>query len=547
MQTMNAIIGAGRWFCPFVLGCMILALWYSSIFTGVMPVTHSAVVSQLQRFIEGIDQAPKPMGSNEIEDQLNDPLATALLRKGILPSNVDELVGALNRSGGTTDDQKSYFISESGKIEDGQGTGTLSRKFRMVITWPKNNPTVLISSPAGDRQGFIEMQSWDDKKKAINFYRRTSTGQWLWKGDGGNAFAAGSRGKGCFQCHINGVPVMKELRRPWNNWHSQIANIPREAIPDDEIRRSKFFVIKSNAEELENTVKGWISKATSFRIAGLMRGLAITDAPFLLRSLFETTTINLASSPDRSQQQTPSVHLPQTFFLNFDVFGLPELLSDKVPTGFDPQVKRQFYTATLNGFDFRLEDKKGGNFMLKGDTFFAFFVPVASEEDTRIIQQLIAQNIITSHFALSVLMVDFPNPIFSPARKQLLQYVPNIGRITRGRSDLSERTAQAILEVAKRPSLDSPEKQFAANWSMKPEQLLNQSRQHISQYLNAVIQRLGSQGAMDDYTRLAESRRRQFAATFKQLNEFPLLLPKTNIPAEARLRMNADGTVSPQT
>jgi hypothetical protein len=42
---------------------------------------------------------------------------------------------------------------------------------------------------------------------------------------------------------------------------------------------------------------------------------------------------------------------------------------------------------------------------------------------------------------------------------------------------------------------------------------------------------------------LAEARRRQFA-TVSALNEFPLLLPKTNIPSLA-VQMHADGTVRP--
>src|SRR2546426_3428288 len=141
-------------------------------------------------------------------------------------------------------------------------------------------------------------------------------------------------------------------------------------------------------------------------------------------------------------------------------------------------------------------------------------------------------------------MVDFQTQIFSPVRSRLLQYAPATGHVQNGRSDLAERTAQAIVQAAPTQPVESPERQFAALWNLSPNQLQKEAEKRIKHYLDAVQTRLKTQAGLDDYTRLAEARRQQFAMTFRTLNEFPLLLPKTNIPPTA-LQMHADGTVSP--
>ena len=45
-----------------------------------------------------------------------------------------------------------------------------------------------MSTPAGDRSDFIELMSWDESKKAFNFYRRPRAPSWDWKGDTNAAF-----------------------------------------------------------------------------------------------------------------------------------------------------------------------------------------------------------------------------------------------------------------------------------------------------------------------------------------------------------------------
>jgi hypothetical protein len=89
---------------------------------------------------------------------------------------------------------------------------------------------------------------------------------------------------------------------------------------------------------------------------------------------------------------------------------------------------------------------------------------------------------------------------------------------------------------------ESPERQFLANWGLADADWEATFEARIESYLDAVRARLAAPGGFDRYVELAESRRRRFARL--PLNEFELLLPETNIPANAPLlRMDADGDV----
>lgn len=140
--------------------------------------------------------------------------------------------------------------------------------------------------------------------------------------------------------------------------------------------------------------------------------------------------------------------------------------------------------------------------------------------------------------------MDFPNPVYSAARGHLFKYVPRTGHVQDGRSDLSDKIAQAIMVAAPSTPDDSPERQFLANWNQAPDALRADGEKRIQAYQNAVLARLKHQDGVNDYTRLAESRRNRFAKT--SLNEFPLLLPKTNLTAGADLQMLPNGSVRQQ-
>ncbi|HEX2301858.1 MAG TPA: hypothetical protein VHH34_25690, partial [Pseudonocardiaceae bacterium] len=88
----------------------------------------------------------------------------------------------------------------------------------------------------------------------------------------------------------------------------------------------------------------------------------------------------------------------------------------------------------------------------------------------------------------------------------------------------------------------SPEAEFAELWSVPQDSWATEFAARLTGYLTAVSDRVTSAEGFDSYVRLAESRRRRFATT--SLNEFPLLLPRTDLPGDMPpLQMKPDGTV----
>src|SRR5260370_11161479 len=230
-----------------------------SFFTAVNPVAaQSPDNPRILRFLEGVDGDTKLMEPADVA-QLNDPWAVLILRENVFPKYIQSALAALDPAPGATgySKQLSFFVSESGLLPL---DATVVREFRMVVTRAQptdGSPAILMSAPAGEREGFIELMSWDPTKKAFNFYRRPKGTDWVWRGDTRDAFRSASAGKGCFECHVHGAPIMKEMRAPWNNWNSQSARIPPEAIPSKEIRESTLFTNKRTPELLEPIIRAW--------------------------------------------------------------------------------------------------------------------------------------------------------------------------------------------------------------------------------------------------------------------------------------------------
>ena len=256
-----------------------------------------------------------------------------------------------------------------------------------------------------------------------------------------------------------------------------------------------------------------------------------------MRHLFETTTANLVTSSDASKAGTLTVALPTSFFLNNDV--LFDVLAVDPPGDFQGmKVTRLIYQSNLDKYAFKL---LSGKFQQLGDTFFGYLVPEASFEDINALEHLIAKRLITQKFAACVMMIDFPNPVFSPIRQVLSKYVPTAGAV---QADLSAPIIAAIMQAAAALPVESAEGQFVANWKLPDDQWKNVFAGRIRDYLAAANTKLTAKRDFDAYVELAESRRRQFATL--PLDEFDLLLPVTSIPHGPSLRMNADGSVGPR-
>jgi hypothetical protein len=494
--------------------------------------------SSVYRFVMGVDSEPTVMSQSQL-DRLADPMGL-LLRQGRFPLTVQDLLAEIDTAG-TLPLQRSYLVSEAGQIPLAQG-GSLQRDLRFAVTRAQaTNVDLLISTSAiGDPAAtFLQVMGWDDAAGQFNYYMRLDR-SWVWAGNSYSALAPESRGQGCFDSHVNGSMVMKELKQPWLHWQSMNATIL--LAPDDPLRRHPLYRALSGAEDLEHTVRAGVSRWTAARLKhAVTPDGRVTDLDRLLRQLCTTTTVNLASSATASSTvvRTPAkpLTLPLGFWLNAD-----SLLDDLgIPARFLPlSVEGQRYLDSLTRYEFALVE---GEFHQPGDAFFAFAVPEAAFEDIEVINQLVRRKIISAQFAASVLMVDFPNPVFSPARGTLLDYVPPAATVDPAGGGVSQHIAELIMQAADGLGPDSPEVRFTDHWRLPDAEWRDVFAERIQGYITAVTVRIGTIQGFDDYVRLAESRRREFKS--RQLNEFTLTLPVTNIPSDAPLlQMNQDGTIS---
>lgn len=493
----------------------------------------------LYRFVVGVDRRPAPMDASAI-GALGDPFAVVLLRRGLFPLTVGEALVGLDAAGALPD-QRSYLIGEAGQIPPEAG---LERDFRLVVVRGQRpgQADLLISTGAvGDpAAAFLQIAAWDDAAGLFNYFMRVDR-TWVWAGDSYSALRPGSRGQGCFDSHVNGSVVMKELKSPWMNWQSMKATIL--LARDDPLRTNPLYASLLGAEDLELIVRAAVARWTTARLERVAAGGRIEHTDRLLRQLCTTTTVNLASTDveSRSVAADPStiLTLPLGFWLNADaLLDVLEIPADAVP----PTVAGELYLKSLVTHGFRLVER---DFVQEGDTFFAFVVPEAALEDNEVVGQMIARGILTARFAASVLMVDFPNPVFSPARAHLLRYVGRSMALDPAGGGLSDQIADAITEAAEATPAGSPERAFAANWALPEAEWADMFAARIQRYLEAVGRRIATPEGFDDYVRLAESRRREFAGM--RLNEFSLTLPMTTIPADAPLlEMAEDGTVRPK-
>lgn len=501
------------------------------------PASRALLPATLYRFVAGVDSDFVVMPSSEM-GVLNDPMAS-LLKSGRFPLTAEALLAELDATN-VLPKQSSFLISEAGQISP-ETFPTLPRDMRLVVVRGNSAEADLVISTGGVGERdkvFLQVVGWDEPAGCFNFYMRLAAA-WVFAGNSFHALTAPSRGEGCFDSHVNGGLVMKEMKQPWLNWDSMNATIL--LADDDPLRTNPIYLSRSGAEALEPVVRGGISRWTRSRIKrSVTPDRKITDADLLLRPLCATTTVNLTSSATASKSAAghpgTAFPLPLGFWLNADLL----LDSLEIPADFDlPAATGQLYADALARYDFAVVQ---GDFRLPGDAFFAFVVPEASFEDTDVVDQLLRNGIITPHLAASILMVDFPNPVFSERRAALLPYMPARATLSGPAGGLSEQIAEAVSRGRAVNGAGSPEAEFISNWEIDESQWRNVFALRLQSYMAAVSTRVRSDSGFDDYVRLAESRRREFREM--RLNEFTLSLPVTNIPSDApRLKMSADGTI----
>ena len=490
------------------------------------------------------------MTDSDIDQLLQDSFAQLLLRRGTFPLTLRDLLNALDAVKEEAEglpEQKTFIVGDGGQIPWSPETEAVNRLLRFTVVRLRGSDARLMvsaSTSLDSSDQFLQVIAWDAVNNFFNFYERRG-GTWIWAGNSLCALQPESRGQGPFDSHVNGSMVMKELRAPWSNWHTMRASIQDNVLaPTDPLRNEPLFKNRISAHELEvGVVKPGIDRWTRARLAkAIANDGTISEVKSFLRQILETTSVNLASSDMQSAQVTENTALilPNTFFLNVDA------LLDNV--GLEPdispiRVPGKLYLDALRRYDFVLTD---GVFRQPGDTFFAFLIPEPAFEDIHVLALLLERKVISARFAACLLMIDFQNPISSQRRRKLMAYVPDKARAVTAANvsdDVAQQFVAAIEAIEATLPAESSEREFLANWRL-PEDVWQQTfASRIEDYFANLQQLAATDAGFDGWTRLAESRRREFRK--RPLAEFRLTTPTTNIPADApTLSMNIDGTVS---
>jgi hypothetical protein len=527
------------------------------------------------RFIAGVDPCLQSLSAADLA-QLQDPFAVNVLQKGVgqpdlWPSSVEKIVSLV--SAVAEFNQQSYMLGEGSQITANVASRDASRDLRYVITWgPGSSPSVFLSAaPTGTHPGlparFLQVIGYDQKKNVFNYYQYVSnddvatlgegaTRTWVWSGDSTWSRSRLSAGQGCFSCHINGALNMKELVTPWNNWNSPRVSISAGNIPAA-VATDPLYAGLNGADALQANFQGLQSHYTQLLIASLIKNGTISDVPALLNRLINTTTVNFLSSTAKPVEPTTDVQVPADFFIFHSALTMPQInLSYTVPA---LTITRSMHDAYVSQHKFALQQISGDDGTLvyqePGTNYFAFFVPVPAFEDTVAIRELINQKVIDANFAASVLLVDFPNPVFSAQRTSLMKYaeqIPTAKVLASGSPNANGVPAQFIALVTAAANSQPPCNASALASCTSEQQFLHFAGQsnwqqlaldQINPYVAAIGQRIGTEDGATDYLAMSVSRQSQFgnAPGIRNLNEFSLLFPCSNLNFTACKRMNVSG------
>jgi hypothetical protein len=499
----------------------------------------------LHRFIVGVDQEPEQMSRAEVR-ALGDPFALLLLAKGKFPRTAEALVDGVRRAvpkGNALRTFRTFVVGEGSQLPATQETARVNRTIRFIATVGRgpNGPDLFLSVGDPTDTSGIEVMAWNRRRGGFNYYRSTGDPtMWMFAGNSRDALRGASRGNGPFESHPSGALLMKELKLPWQNWHSPQASIPVTAFArNDPRRRHEWFTKRDpgGAYILEfDGARPAITRWAHRRFIELRRrGGRIPDPRLVMEQILDTPTVNMVTSfrESRAIRDRDAVDLPATFFVDSD--ALSNLLGLEFPPFFS--VRGKIYKRALEKFDVRMEDGEG--FTQPGETHFCFLALERAFEDQEVLREAMEIGLVTRRLAACLLMVDPWNPIFSERRRALLAHVPASATIRDRRSTFSREMASAILAAAE-SNADSAEAEFAERWNAGPN-FKRPFNRLLKRYYAGVQDKLRTQGGFDAYFRLLEERRHHFRETMP-IAEFPLLLPATNI-APAGRRMRPDGSV----
>jgi hypothetical protein len=406
-----------------------------------------------------------------------------------------------------------------------------------------------------DKDTELEAWGWDEQNGVYNYYKLDRQGNttpalsWKLRASSKQAdrVTVESRAGTCLRCHTTGVPIMKELLFPWNNWHSftsPATYLTNDALPDQRwpVTTDPNFPPLAGADTLEPLIKGAIirfnnRKLQDFLTGDVQSGFVVKDAKILLKPLFDTTEINLESASQKSGLHpipdpstagpSQSITVPDNFFLETDLLaGTNEIvgigLSEAKGFGSVAVIQPAEYKALVEQAKLQITRLNGTS--LRGDTNFAWLTPAPGFAAAHWIGTLIQQKIISRELVAAVLSVDVETPIFSVQRRKLLEFVPDTFTTKPGEAypDTLIRSIITAL-LAKNPSPGSGEAEFLA--VLRTASPIQELKSRVTDYRNRVAAKLNDAGTRQgELQRLFDLLigRRMALETYPDASNFPL-------------------------
>lgn len=315
----------------------------------------------------------------------------------------------------------------------------------------------------------LETLVWDPKKQMFNFYEIRGSGEggvWFYRGDSADiqadirnldrAYDASQpifmgpldAGKAtlprlrCSGCHMNGGPILKELKAPHDSWWTAERPLDFGAL-----RIAPEF--KSIIENLvsANDFSAWIKAGDEKLFASAPYWKKRTTLPLQeqLRPIFCEQEVNLESDTQPLEGPDQTIQAPVGAFV--DQRLVPDIQA--------VTIKKDLYVNALTLFQSQFFDYQSGSFanavqpINQIDADHAFETPVKSHSDMLLADKMVASGLVDEKFVYNVISIDMTRPMFSPGRCGLLQLVPGSAPTPDWKTKFERNLANSNLPAAK--------------------------------------------------------------------------------------------------
>ncbi|MDQ3729429.1 MAG: hypothetical protein M3355_07540 [Actinomycetota bacterium] len=495
----------------------------------------------LVRFVVGRPEDLRPLDAAAIAE-FGDPLAGQLFAKGVFPKTAEEVTDALDAAlpeGDRLRAQMTFVVGERSQLPAGITDAARPgiRGFLVTRGNGLEGPDLILSAIGAPTTEFIEVLAWDETLGGFNYYTTDADAPWVFAGNSADALSEDTSSLGPFEAHPSGNPIMKELRRPWVHWESIDESVSERGVPA-EVASHRWFEDKVGAEVLETQAMILaIERWNRVRLERAVEGDEVRGLKTLMRSFLGTPTVNLASSLSESEDVIDAgedFQIPAAFLANVhclrDVIGLPQ------PADSQLRISGPTYREILADNEVTLRQDGTALVDPPRDTHFVFLVPEPAFEDTDIVKKVVEAGLLSRQVAACLLMVDFPNPVFSERREALLEHIPD----TAPSDALSDTIANAITQAPQASEEGTAEREFAELLAVGVAFEAEFSKL-LTDYYAAASAGLSQADRLGEFVRLAESRRERSRSMFIVEDELVFAKPAVAVPAG--LRMVRDGSI----